>query len=125
MNAKYFEKTGEIVLYGKGNEFNLLSKTLRIDESRLDFEHQESELSTNTKNLEYVQIKHLPSDYLVKISVKNRHLLLEGSPQKLLILSENLEVGDEEIKNYHIHIEYYEDHFFLSPESNALVVQYT
>jgi hypothetical protein len=123
MFAKYFEKTGEVELSGSENEFDLLSKQLLIDKTKVAFENENLESFPDIKNLEYVQIQHY-SNNLVKISVKDNYLLIEGSPQKLAILSSNLESDGEEIKNYHIHIEYFNDHFYLSPDSIPLIIQY-
>jgi hypothetical protein len=66
---------------------------------------------------------------LVKIQVRNgRDLVFSGGAEALSVLAENLRnfgelpVDIRGAKGYHIHIEYYPDDFFLSPDAVPLVV---
>ncbi len=57
-------------------------------------------------------------------------LLMEGSPEALAILAQNIEFlaasqreeGDAQGRDEHTHIEYYDNHPFLSSEAEPLTV---
>jgi hypothetical protein len=123
MFADYSESPEEILLYGDTEEFNRLSKKILINNAKIILQRREK--TFNSVSIESILIKHRSLNVPVKLSVKNRKLLIEGGLEKLKILSDNLKTGEIELKNYHIHIEYHVDHFYLSPESIPLVVNYT
>lgn len=123
MIIRYSPKTREIELAGDGNELTLLAKQLLIDNCIIRSDQVKKAPFPYSENLEIIQVKHCPN-HQVSIQVENDCLLVSGSLEKLGILSKNFEeLGKSGAKNYHIHIEYYDDHFFLSPESMPLVVR--
>lgn len=123
MIASISKNTNEILLNGNAKELDFLSKQLLIDNTIVNLEYKNLGSSPHLRDLESIQVKHFPNQ-AVKISVKGNSLLIEGSPEKLKILSENIEIQENELKNYHIHIEYYECHFYLSKDSIPLVVSF-
>jgi hypothetical protein len=123
MIVRVFETTGEIELAGSAKELSLLSRQLLFDNKTVNLEYESLEPFPYSRNLESIQVKHF-SDQAVKISIEGNSLLIEGSRDKLLILSENFDRQGDELKNYHIHIEYYDGHFFLSPDSKPLIVNF-
>jgi hypothetical protein len=123
MIARVSSKTDEIELAGNAKELDLLSKQLLIENTRVKLEYENSNPFPYSKNLESIQIKHFPTQE-VKISVDGNSLVIEGSPEKLRILSKNIESRENELKNYHIHIEYFDGHFYLSKDSIPLVVSF-
>ena len=123
MIATYFKNTGEVELSGSVNELNDLSKQLQLVSAEITLKPRIENSLSSGKYLEGIRVKHL-INHLVKISVNDNFLLIEGSPEKLAVLSQNLETDENDLKDYHIHIEYFEGHFYLSPESIPLIVQY-
>jgi hypothetical protein len=123
MIVRVSEKTDEIELAGNAKELDWLSRQLLIDNNKITLEYKNLNPFPYSKNLESIQIKHIPNQN-VKISVESNSLLIQGSPEKLRILSENIETGEEKLENYHIHIEYFDGHFFLSKDSIPLVVNF-
>ena len=123
MIVRISEKTGEIELAGNAKELNFLSRQLSIDHATVSLEHKNLNPFPYSKNLESIRIRHYP-ERLVKISVEGESLLIEGSPEKLRILSENLEANGNEPEGYHLHIEHFDDHFYLSNDSAPLVVSF-
>ena len=123
MIVRVSEKTDEIELAGNAKELNLLTRQLLIDNNKITLEYKNLNPFPYSKNLESIQIKHIPNQN-VKISVEGNSLLIQGSPEKLRILSENIETGEEKLENYHLHIEYFDKHFFLSKDSIPLVVSF-
>ena len=119
MIARVSEKTDEIELSGNAKELAWLSKQLLIDKTKINLEYENLSAFPYSKNLQSIQIKHIPNQN-VKISVEGSSLFVEGSPDKLRILSENIESSENEQKKYHIHIEYFDGHFFLSKDSISL-----
>jgi hypothetical protein len=106
MIVRVSEKTGEIELAGNAKELDLLARQLLIDNTAINLEYENLDPFPYSKNLESIQIKHFPNQ-AVNINVEGNALLIEGSPDKLRILSENIETGEKELENHHIHIEYF------------------
>lgn len=123
MIARYVAINGGLELTGTEHEFDFLSKQLQIDGAQIILEHENLDQFPHIRNLDFIRIKH-SSEHLVKISVVDNYLLIEGSLDKLMILSESVETDGHEIKDYHVHIEYHDDHFYLSPESTPIVIRY-
>lgn len=64
----------------------------------------------------------------VSVQVKMAELIIEGRAELLGVLSENIsEYGVEAIKadaSYHLHIEFFEGHYFLSEDSVPLILEH-
>ena len=65
---------------------------------------------------------------LVKIQVNARDLIFSGGLEAMSVLGQNFEyfgnvpLDERQVKGYHMHIEYYPQHFFLSPDAVPMVV---
>jgi len=127
MIAKVYNKPdGQIELIDlarNAKELDFLSKQLLIDNTVVNLERHDTDSFAGYENLSSIRVKHL-SNRPVKIDVEDDSLVIEGSPDKLKVLSENLEKQGTELKNYHIHIEYFDGHFYLSSDSQPLVVNF-
>lgn len=71
---------------------------------------------------EYLEIRNLEKS-LVSFKVLSGKILAQGDLQKLLIVSENiLDLLEHSTYENHIHMEYFEDHPYLSEESVPVII---
>lgn len=71
---------------------------------------------------EYLEIRNLEKS-LVSFKVLSGKILAQGDLQKLLIVSENiLDLLEHSTYENHIHMEYFEDHPYLSEESIPVII---
>lgn len=71
----------------------------------------------------------LRADEAVRIKLNGETLVISGSQEKLKLLADNIKwlavcensVESGQIEN-HLHVEYYQGHFFLDPKSDSLII---
>ncbi|MGW6443814.1 Imm32 family immunity protein [Lentzea sp. NPDC055074] len=65
------------------------------------------------------------SNGLVRVLVSDQELVVEGGAESLAVLADSLR-GPVDLVNgrYHVHIEYFPDHFYLAEDSHPLVVSW-
>ncbi|GGN06293.1 hypothetical protein GCM10011609_52240 [Lentzea pudingi] len=62
---------------------------------------------------------------LVRVLVSDDEVVIEGGAESLAVLADSLR-GPVDLVNgsYHVHIEYFPDHFYLAEDSHPLVVRW-
>lgn len=122
MFVSYSENTKEIEIAGNKDELVNLSKNLLKNNTEILLHSDELDPSPYSKFLKKIRIQII-QNHFVEFQVIEESLLVKGSYEKLLILAENIEnFGNDGDKDDHFHIEYFHEHFYLSPESNPLVL---
>jgi hypothetical protein len=122
MFVSYSENTKEIEIAGNKDELVDLSKNLLKDNAEIFLHSEKLDPSPYSTFLKKIRVQIIPN-HLIEFQVIGEFLSVKGSYEKLLILAENIEnFGNDGDKGDHIHIEYFQDHFYLSPESNPLVL---
>lgn len=122
MLARYSDETNELELKGDKDELISFSKKILQNDTEIELYSKNLDPTPYSRFLKKIEIKITSNSY-VKIWVENDTLYIEGSHKKLLIFSENIEsFGEKWEKNTHIHVEYFDKHFYLSPNSTPLVI---
>jgi hypothetical protein len=115
----------DVELTGNSNDLSKLIEVLTSNEQKTLiglFEPPQPNLSNTA--LETIEIVKGNGDIL--ISVHNHNLHVSGSQKNMLILANNIKWLIDSIRDgknsNHIHIDYYEDHPFLSSSSLSLII---
>ena len=88
----------------------------------ITLQHKDLDPSPYSKFLEKIRVKVIPESF-VNIEVNDSSLLIQGSTEKLSLFAEVVgDFGKDGGGNDHLHIEYYDGHFYLSPKSTSLVI---
>jgi hypothetical protein len=122
MFVSYSENTKEVEIAGNKDDLIDLSKKLLKDNTEIFLHSEKLDPSPYSKFLKKIGVQVIPHNF-VEFQVIGELLSVKGSYEKLLILAENIEnFGKDGDKGDHIHIEYFQEHFYLSPESHPLVL---
>ncbi|WP_306370985.1 hypothetical protein [Nocardiopsis sp. CC223A] len=71
-----------------------------------------------------VDVRHRASGK-VRVSVDGGTLVIEGAPESLAVLAENVEVfADEAHPRHHLHVDHFPGHYYLAEGSAPVVVAF-
>jgi hypothetical protein len=59
---------------------------------------------------------------LIKVSVAENALRIEGEPDKLKIFAEWFDFDDELESNYHVHFDHFGHECLVAPDSSSLII---
>jgi hypothetical protein len=75
--------------------------------------------------LKYIIVRATPGRAVCISLAKGNRLLIEGNKSKLAILAKNVRgFGQEAKESDHQHIDYFPNHFYLAPESIAMLLDF-
>lgn len=122
MIVNYSENTNELELSGNKDELISLSKNLLENDVEIFLHSEGIDPSPYSKCLKKIKV-NIINNHLVELQVTDSSLFIRGSYEKLFIFAENIKnFGNDGDKGDHVHIEYFDEHFYLSSKSNSLVI---
>ncbi|HEU4405494.1 MAG TPA: hypothetical protein VFS43_09410 [Polyangiaceae bacterium] len=125
MRIGFDPTAGELDVSGTANELTALADVVRAGEGGLPADAASRERSAYSEALRTVKVRTTePPDSLVVIcvDVAALTLLIRGGLEKLAVLANSLAEVARWERSGHVHIEYHPGHYYLDPNSAAVVV---
>lgn len=121
MQVLRLDSTEEMELSGTRSELLALARSLRNDRGRHDL-HGDPAPFPYSRSLSEIEVREI-SGGAVNISWDGSSLKIRGGRSALDLLADNIgSFASEAADSDHLHIEYFPGHFYLSPESESLVL---
>ncbi len=123
MIIRYADQTHEVEIAGTEQEFLELSEKLKQGDSKMENNAEGQDVRPYSRFLSEIQVRVIPSHSLEFQVVQQKKLFIQGDYQKLSILAQEImEFAKDCNQGKHIHIEYFDSHFYLSPNSVPVVI---
>jgi len=123
MIAKYSDNTG-LSIEASTDEFIFLAKNIVENSAFISCELDEIDPFPYQKLLSRIMIKIEPGKLANLQVIENMNLLISGSKENLIQLASEIDTfaKNKQLGN-HLHIEYYDEHFYLASDAVPLVIE--
>jgi hypothetical protein len=123
MIIRYADQAREVEIAATEQELLELSEKLKEGNLQVESNAKGYDVHPYSRFLSEIQVRIIPGHLVEFQVIQQEKLFIQGDYQKISILAEEiLEFAKDCNQGEHIHIEYFDSHFYLSPNSVPVVI---
>jgi hypothetical protein len=120
---RYNDPTGEMELIGNSGDLEELGERIRVGSCGVVQLNITGSPSPYSRFFRQIELRNNPGKVVLAVAPDRETLIIAGDRWALEIFGENIKsVARGAEGDYHLHVEYFEGHYYLSEESEPLVV---